>query len=783
VTVSSPTTHEHPELPAPTGTATERVDLPVEGMTCAACARAVERGLARTPGVRSAHVNFATKTATVEYAAAADASERLVAAVRGAGYDARWPALEPVDEDGARDPHAGHRHAEEAALARLLRRFVVGALFALPVIVIAMSHGRIPFLDRPWIHWLELALTAPVVFWSGAPFHRSAWNALRHGNANMDTLVALGTGAAFAYSTAATIAPGWFVAGGGTHPVAGHPPMVPVYFEAAATIIVLVLLGKLLEARATRGTGEAIRRLVGLQPRIARVVRDGIESDVPIARLRVGDVVLVRPGGRIPVDGTVESGHTAVDESMLTGESLPVDKDPGDGVFAATLNTTGALRVRATRVGADTALQQIVRLVQEAQGSRAPIARMADTVSGWFTPAVLLIALVAGVTWFVIAPPEARMHMALVTFVSVLIIACPCALGLATPTAIMVGTGRGAERGILIRSGAALENARRLTAIVLDKTGTITRGVPRLTDVQARPGIDADAMLRLVAAAERLSEHPVAAALVEGARQRGIGLPEPRDVEAIVGHGIRARVEERDVLVGRRALLESAGVDASTLDGLASALAAQGRTPLFVAIEGRAAGVLGVADTVKPESREAIAGLRRMGLQVAMITGDHAATAGAVAREVGIDPSLVFAEVLPADKAAHVRRLQQAGHVVGMVGDGINDAPALAQADVGMAIGTGTDVAIEASDITLVRGDLRSVADALALSRATLRTIRQNLFWAFAYNTLGIPIAAGVLYPVTGWLLSPVIASAAMAFSSVSVVTNSLRLRSFRWER
>ena len=555
--------------------------------------------------------------------------------------------------------------------------------------------------------------------------------------------------------------------------------MVPVYYEAAAVIIVLILMGKYFEARATGRTSAAIKRLIGMQARTARVVRNGTEQDVPIESVVVGDRVLVRPGEKIPVDGRVESGQSAVDESMLTGESVPVEKAAGDSVFGATMNTTGALRLVATKVGADSALQQIVRLVQEAQGSKAPIARLADKISGVFVPIVIAIALVTFVVWWFASPADSRLGMALVTAVSVLIIACPCALGLATPTAIMVGTGRGAEKGILIKGGEALETAHKLTAIVLDKTGTITHGKPAVTDIIPAPGgaggpLDERELLRLAASAEQHSEHPLAAAIVREAAARGLPLTEPIGFQAVVGHGVEAQVDGRAVLIGKAVLLAHRTIP-STLTEKAAALAAMGRTPMFVAVDGREAGIIAVADTVRPESKEAIATMHALGLRVVMMTGDNQRTAEAVASQVGVD--VVFADVLPKDKADKVKALQAEGHVVGMVGDGINDAPALAQADVGLAVGTGTDVAMESADITLMRGDLRAVPQAIALSHATMRTIRQNLFWAFLYNVVGIPIAAGVLLPFTGWLLSPIIASAAMAFSSVSVVLNSLRLR------
>ena len=785
---------------------TNRTDLAIEGMSCASCASSIERRLAKQPGVTSASVNFATKVATVKYYPETTTPDKLAQAVDSIGYKAIAPTSTPVVPVASIPEHAlqghdhaamlaGHASASHSAHAttsqedhsshmnvgdveqrQLMRKVIVGAVLSLPVLVIAMSHGKIAIFHHAWINWLQFALTTPVVVWCGAQFYRMAWIGLKHLRANMDSLVALGTGTAFVYSIAATIWPGFFTVT--SHAGMDTMPMVPVYYEAAAVIIVLVLLGKLFEARATGNTSAAIRKLVGLQAKTARVVRNDAEFDIPIEQVILGDVLVVRPGEKIPVDGTVESGDSAIDESMLTGESIPVEKKSGSPVFGATINTTGTLRFRATKVGNDTALQQIVRLVQEAQGSKAPIARLADTIAGYFTPAVLAIATLTFFVWYLVAPVDTRLSMALVTFVSVLIIACPCALGLATPTAIMVGTGRGAEHGILIKGGQALETAHKLSAIIFDKTGTLTQGKPALTDVFTLPGFNEAELVRLAASADRRSEHPLAAAIVDGAKARGVSLAEPIAFKAIVGLGIEATVDGRAILIGQRALLADRGIDTSALDTFAGKLAEAGKTPMYAAIDGKAAGLIAVADTLKPESKTAVEQMQRLGLRVAMITGDNAKTAATVAKEVGIEPAMVFAEVLPQNKAAHVKELQARGFIVGMVGDGINDAPALAQADVGLAMGTGTDIAMEAADITLIRGDLRSVPEAIALSRATMRAIRQNLFWAFIYNVVGIPIAAGVLYPVTGWLLSPIIASGAMAFSSVSVVLNSLRLRS-----
>ena len=777
-----------------------RVDLPVTGMTCAACARRVERRLAKTHGVSAANVNFATERATVEYDPARTGVRQLKEAVREIGYGLIDTTGDERDTTGGE--RASLRREEEARRAErrdLARRFRVAAALSLPLLVISMSHGAIALFNVSWINYLQLALTIPVIFYSGAPFYRGAWAALRHRAADMNTLIATGTGAAFIYSVVATLAPrlvagaggaasmngmsagaGELAAGGASSaaPMVAGTPMVSVYFEAASVIIALILLGRLLEARAKGRTTDAIKKLLGLQARTARVVRaDGQHEDVPVESLAPGDRVLVRPGEKIPTDGVVIEGRSAVDESMLTGESIPAEKGPGDEVFGATLNRSGSFEFRATRVGRDTVLQQIVRMVEEAQGRRAPIARLADRVSAYFTPVVLCVAFATFVVWFIAAPAETRLAAALVQAVSVLIIACPCALGLATPTAVMVGTGRGAESGVLFKGGEALETAHKLQTIVLDKTGTITEGRPAVTDVFAAEGFDERELLRLAASIERASEHPLGEAIVRRALEQGIEFARVENFSAVAGRGVLAEAEGRRVAVGNLRLLDEGGINLNGLHERASELAARAKTPVFVAVDGRAAGLFAVADTVKPEARESVAALKQLGLEVVMITGDNRRAAIEVARSVGVER--VLAEVLPEGKAEEVRRLQAEGKLVAMVGDGINDAPALAQADVGIAVGTGTDIAIEAADVTLVGGSLRGVVTAIALSRQTMRVIKQNLFWAFVYNTLGIPLAAGAFYPLLGWTLQPVYASAAMALSSVSVVANSLRLRRF----
>jgi Cu+-exporting ATPase len=750
------------------GVVTAQETLPIIGMTCASCVGRVEKALRTPPGVLKADVNLATEKATVSYIPGQASYRDLVAAVRGAGYDVVEPA--PGTGEQAAEAATDAQEAARAAAYRTLKRKVtVGFVLSVVIFLGTMQPHWFPFLPG-WLHngYLLWALASVVQFWVGWQFYTTAWAALKHGTTTMNTLVALGSSAAYGYSVVGVLFPALFEQAG-----LGDP----MYFDSSAFIITLILLGRLLEARAKGQTGAAIKALIGLQPKTARVVRGGVETDVPVAQVLVGDLVVVRPGEKVPVDGVVQEGSSPVDESMLTGEPIPVGKQPGDEVIGATLNTTGSFTFRATKVGSETALAQIVRLVEQAQGSKPPIARLADVIAAWFVPAVIGIATITLAIWLVWGP-EPALNYALLNFVAVLVIACPCALGLATPTAIMVGTGKGAENGVLIRDGAALETAHKLDVVVLDKTGTITEGTPRVTDVVlsgvqdgAADGASGDRLLRLVAGAERGSEHPLAAAILAEAAERGLDVPAAASFEAVAGHGIRAEVDGHTVLAGNERLAGHAGMEAAQL-------AAQGKTVVTVLIDGEPAGAIAIADTVKPSSAAAVARLRQLGLDVVMLTGDQEATAQAIAVEVGIDH--VIAGVLPEQKASEVADLQQDGRRVAMVGDGINDAPALAQADVGIAIGTGTDVAMEASDITLMSGDLGGVATAVELSRATIRTVKQNLFWAFAYNVALIPLAAGAFYPAFGILLSPIWAAAAMGLSSVTVVSNSLRLRGFR---
>jgi len=749
---------------APTPAATQTIRLAVRGMSCASCVARIEQALGRVAGVDEANVNLAAGTARVTYRPDLASADALREAVRSAGYEAKEA-----------DPGADPQSEAELEYRKLMRKFWFAAIVSIPVMLfsypdlIAGLGDWMPMgsAERRVVWGLLGTLAVPVMLWSGSQFYTGMWAALRHRSANMHTLIAIGITAAFAYSVVAVAYPALF-------PTAA---LAEVFWDVTTVVVALVVLGLALEVKAKGRTSEAIRKLIGLQPKTARVVRDGREVDVPVEEVAVGDVVLVRPGEKIPVDGRVIEGTSAVDESMITGESIPVEKSAGSEVIGATLNRTGSFRFAATRVGKDTALANIIRMVQDAQGSKAPIQRVVDAVSGYFVPAVMILAVIAFVVWYDLGP-EPRIVYATVVLVTTLIIACPCALGLATPTSLTVGIGKGAEHGILIRSGDALQTAKKLDAIVLDKTGTITRGEPALTDVVPAAGFGADGVLRLAASLERGSEHPLGEAIVRGAEAKGLAFAAASGFAAIPGHGVSGAVDGREVLLGNAKLMRERGVDAEALAGEWERLAGEGRTPMYVAIDGKAAGLVAVADTVKPDSAAAIAALKTMGLEVVMITGDNGRTAQAIARAVGVDR--VLAEVLPQDKAHEVQKLQLEGRTVGMVGDGINDAPALAQADVGFAIGTGTDVAIEASDVTLIQGSLKGVVTAIQISRATMRNVYQNLVGAFAYNVAGIPVAMGLLYPVFGLLLSPLIAAAAMAFSSVTVVSNANRLRTFQ---
>ena len=794
-----------------------RITLPVSGMTCAACQARVQKALNKAPGVHEAAVNLMLENATVRFDPAQTSAESLVQTIRATGYDAEVPsaARTAFEEQQAQDEaRAVELHELKWKAALTFVAGVVAMIVSMPVMMAtaAMTHSaerptsdplmrwlmarvNAP-LERalPWLYaidpraltWLLFALTTAVMAWAGRHFYVRAWKAFRHHAADMNTLIAVGTGAAYLFSVVATAAPGLFTARG----------VAPdVYYEAVILITAFILVGNALDARAKGQTAAALRRLVDLQPKTARVVRargaagasreadepevprELEELEVPIDRLRRGDVVRVRPGERVPVDGELVSGQSAVDESMLTGESLPVKKTVGDRVFGGTVNRTGSFDARATTLGADSALARIVQLMRDAQGTRAPIQNLADRISAVFVPVVLQIAVATFVVWYLATGNPVR---AFAVSVAVLIIACPCAMGLAVPTAVMVATGKGAEQGVLIKGGEALERAQAIDTVVLDKTGTVTEGKPSVTDVVVVPatgdgGPAADELLRLVASLEARSEHPLADAVVRHARERGLALAPVADFQSVTGRGVDGTVDGRAVVVGNATLLGERGVDPSPLSSDVARLAAEAKTPMLVAIDGTLAGLLAVADPIKATSAPAIRRIKAMGIEVVMLTGDDERTARAIAGQAGIDR--VVAQVLPDGKVAEVKRLQSGGHVVAMVGDGINDAPALAQADVGIAVGSGTDIAIDASDVTLMRPTLDGVADAITLSRRTMRVMRQNLFWAFVYNVVGIPIAAGVLYPFGGPLLSPIIASAAMAMSSVSVVTNSLRLR------
>ncbi|HJQ20151.1 MAG TPA: heavy metal translocating P-type ATPase [Gemmatimonadaceae bacterium] len=736
-----------------------KITIPVSGMHCAACQSRVQTALANTPGVNDATVNLMLNNATVTFDEQATKPEALVDAIKSTGYDAQLPAPESSAFD--------EQERQDAERAREVHELSVKTAVTLAIAAVAMLLPMLA-MHAAWMPWVLLALTSLSVFWTGRHFYVRAWRAFRHHSAEMNTLIAVGTGAAFLYSLAATVVPGFFLR---------HGVQPDLYYEAVAFIIGLILLGNTFEARAKRQTTSALRALAQLQPKTVRVLRNLQEVDVPIEALEPGDVFVVRPGERVPADGEVISGSSAVDESMLTGESMPVAKGKGDRVVGGTINRTGAFKARATTLGAESALARILELMRDAQGSRAPIQNLADRVSGIFVPVVISIAIATGVVWFVVT--QAPVH-ALVAAISVLIIACPCAMGLAVPTALMVATGKGAQLGVLIKGGEALQRAHEIDVVILDKTGTVTEGKPSVTDVVTQ-GIDENVVLSIAAGVEALSEHPLADAIVRAAGERKVTRARVHDFESRTGRGaVAVTLDDQRAAVGSARLMQELGVSIAAFVRDADRLASQARTPVYVALGDQVAAVLGVADPVKPTSREAVARLKRLGVRVVMLTGDTRATAAGIAREVGIDE--VHAEVLPEQKVHVVRTLQTQGtqstqntrkaQVVAMVGDGINDAPALAQADVGIAIGTGTDIAMEASDVTLMRGDLMAAVDAIALARRTMRTMRQNLFWAFVYNVIGIPLAA------LGFL-SPIVASAAMAFSSVSVVGNSLRLRRF----
>jgi len=775
----------------------ERASIHITGMTCTTCARTIAKGLSRTsgveqadvnfasqcascvarveeavssvPGVISANVNLASEKATVDYLEGTSVAD-MRRAVQDAGYELgpEAQALEDVTSAAQREIRA------------LRNRFIVAAVLAASIMTLGFAP---PFAGRPYLMW---ALATPVQFWAGLRFYRGAWGALKHKTSDMNTLIAVGTSVAYFYSMIAVVAPGLFT----TQILEPH-----LYFDTSAMIIALILVGRFLEARARGQTSEAIKKLVGMQPTSAVVIRESQQKEIPVEDVQAGDLILVRPGERVPVDGIVREGYSSVDESMITGESIPVEKKTGDEVIGATINRTGSFQFEATKVGKDTTLARIVRMVEEAQGSKAPVQRLADVIASYFVPAVIGIAIVTFVVWYFVGPSPA-LTFALLNFVAVLVIACPCALGLATPTAIIVGTGKGAERGILIRNGEALERAHQIDTVLLDKTGTLTRGEPAVTDVLAAPFSSLEEVLRLAASTEASSEHPLGEAVVKAAAEKKLEVSPSSDFHAIPGQGVEALVAGKKLLLGNLKLMEERGFALNSLEKKATGLLQQGKTVMFVGWDSQVAGIIGLADTLKPGCREALQALRKMSIQTAMITGDNHRTAeaiAAIARDAEIDR--VLAEVLPEHKAGEVKRLQEEGRVVAMVGDGINDAPALAQADIGIAIGTGTDVAMETGDITLISGDLMGVATAISLSKRTMRTIKQNLFWAFAYNTALIPVAAGVLYLAFGQtgvpsglhfivgeygFLNPMLAAAAMAASSVTVVSNSLRLRSFK---
>ena len=750
-------------------TATRKLVLPIKGMHCASCVARVEKALNDVPGVVSAGVNLASEKATIEYIECTELAD-IKKGVRDAGFE----------------PGSGVESLEDVTIAanretRGLRdRFILAAV--LGVVIMALSFAP-SFPAKPYLMW---ALATPVQFWAGLRFYRGTWGALKHRTADMNTLIAVGTSAAYFYSVVAVLFPGVFISG------VIEPNL---YFDTSAMIIALILLGRFLEARAKGQTSQAIKKLIGLKPKTALVVRNGREEEIAVDDVQVGDIILVRAGERIPVDGIIRQGYSTVDESMITGESIPVEKNVGDEVIGASINKTGSFQFEATKVGENTTLAHIIRLVEEAQGSKAPIQRLADIVVSYFVPVVIAIALVTFVIWYAVGPPPA-LTFAILNFVAVLIIACPCALGLATPTAIIVGTGKGAEYGVLIRSAETLEKAQRINTVLLDKTGTLTRGEPKVTNIISNASFSSEDILRLAASAEKGSEHPLGEAIVKAAKNKKLKLSTATKFNVIPGHGIEAQVEGKKLLLGNLRLMRDRGLSLNGMKKEAGSLWARGKTVMFLGIDDQVVGAIALADTIKPKAKEALRRIHNMGIEMVMITGDNRRTAEAIARQLGIDR--VLSEVLPEDKAQQVKKLQQGGSVVAMVGDGINDAPALAQADIGIAIGTGTDVAVETGDITLISGDLNGIATAITLSKRTMRTIKQNLFWAFAYNTALIPVAAGVLYLAFSesgvpsgltfilgdvGFLNPIMAAAAMAASSLTVVSNSLRLRGFKPEK
>ena len=770
----------------------DTVALNIGGMTCAACVSHVQDALNEVPGVLSASVNLATEQASVQYLSGVATLKDFGDMVKDAGYSVQGVVGETADEEADQE-----RLARTREIKGLARKVIIAGIVGAVIITLMYVPLETLGLTSFQLNLILWALATPVQFWIGATFYQGAWGALKHRTTNMHTLIAVGTSVAYGYSTLLTFFEDYFSDAHLVHANSVFNHSSGTYFDASAIVIALVLLGRLLEARAKGQTSGAIRKLLGLRPKTAHVIREHGEADIPIDEVTLGDILVVRPGEKIAVDGMIVAGTSTVDESMLTGESLPVEKEAGSPVYGATINKTGSFQFRATKVGRDTVLSQIVRMVQDAQGSQAPIQRLVDKVASRFVPAVIGVALVTILGWIIWAPVSPALPIAILNFVAVLVIACPCALGLATPTAIMVGMGRGAERGILISNAEALERAHKLQTVVLDKTGTLTRGRPAVTDLVVVAGQTEEEVLRLSASAERTSEHPLGTAIVAAASERGLALEEVATFQALPGHGIQAQVNGASLTIGNLSLMQERGFGLNGLEARAQEFSQEGKTPMFVAMDGEVAGIIAVADTLRPEAQGAVEAMHRLGLEVVMLTGDNRRTAETIARQVGIDH--VLAEVLPDQKVQEIQALQAQGKTVAMVGDGINDAPALAQADVGVAIGTGTDIAIASADVTLVRGDLRGVPEAIALSKSTVRTIKQNLFWAFGYNTLLIPIAAGLFFVVfveildgtvpSGPLryilgdfgfLNPVMAAAAMALSSVSVVTNSLRLRRFK---